>query len=343
MHQIYVPIFLVQACFAFLMCSCFNVYQRLGICERQMNFAKFSSLTPYTCEADRRSIRYKLNNYRQNVRRNHIFLLSSCVENRQIIIGDVHGCRDELLLLLDKCKFDHQRDRIIFVGDLVAKGPDSLGCLKLASSLNASSVIGNHEVKVLKFVKQLASGTAAVENSEHAILANSLLKKHIELLDYVRKFPPWIELHDSSVLVVHAGLLPGTRPDENDLSVLTTMRSITEQEGMLKSSPLPGKQPWALSWRGPPTVIFGHDAARGLQVVAERSRSSSYSIFQNRFYYCISSGLPESTGDRHRLRLWWKADRRCSTRKATCVRGGISRILSCYSTEVLIYGYVLGF
>ena len=42
-----------------------------------------------------------------------------------IIIGDVHGCFDELKLLLAKCEYEEGKDMLIFVGDLVNKGPKS--------------------------------------------------------------------------------------------------------------------------------------------------------------------------------------------------------------------------
>ena len=66
---------------------------------------------------------------------------------RHIIIGDVHGMLDELASLIEKVDpgFD---DTIIFVGDLVDKGPDSVGVVefvrRLAESFNVVVVEGNH-------------------------------------------------------------------------------------------------------------------------------------------------------------------------------------------------------
>ena len=43
---------------------------------------------------------------------------------RKIFVGDLHGCFDELMLLLNRIKHDSKRDELYFVGDLVVKGPN---------------------------------------------------------------------------------------------------------------------------------------------------------------------------------------------------------------------------
>ena len=63
---------------------------------------------------------------------------------RTIVIGDVHGCRQELEMLLAKLEFDRSRgDAVIFVGDLVGKGPDPFGTVSLALEIGARMVRGN--------------------------------------------------------------------------------------------------------------------------------------------------------------------------------------------------------
>lgn len=64
---------------------------------------------------------------------------------RVIIVGDVHGCYDELKLLLNKCQFKKDVDFLVFVGDLVNKGPKSANVVKYVRELNASCVRGNHD------------------------------------------------------------------------------------------------------------------------------------------------------------------------------------------------------
>ncbi|KAI1504909.1 Metallo-dependent phosphatase-like protein [Biscogniauxia marginata] len=70
---------------------------------------------------------------------------------RLIIIGDVHGQLAALKALLSKLEFSRARgDHVVFVGDLVNKGPDSSGVVDLAMSIGASAVRGNHEDRVLR-------------------------------------------------------------------------------------------------------------------------------------------------------------------------------------------------
>ena len=65
------------------------------------------------------------------------------VIKRRIFVGDIQGCREPLQRLLDKVSFDESTDALFLTGDLVAKGPDSLGVLRLVKSLAARSVVGN--------------------------------------------------------------------------------------------------------------------------------------------------------------------------------------------------------
>ncbi|QMW30447.1 hypothetical protein G4B84_005782 [Aspergillus flavus NRRL3357] len=84
-------------------------------------------------------------------------LFSSSAENeptsagrRLVIVGDVHGMKKSLDALLEKVCFDKGKgDHLIFVGDLVNKGPDSPGVIDRAVELGASAVRGNHDNAVL--------------------------------------------------------------------------------------------------------------------------------------------------------------------------------------------------
>jgi len=73
---------------------------------------------------------------------------------RLVVVGDVHGMKDELEDLLSKIGFN-KHDHLILAGDMVSKGPDSRGVIDLAMKLKASCVKGNHEDSVLQAVKDV--------------------------------------------------------------------------------------------------------------------------------------------------------------------------------------------
>ncbi len=76
---------------------------------------------------------------------------------RVIAIGDVHGCIDELQALLRRCDY-RPGDLIVFLGDLVSKGPDSLSVVQMARELGAIGVRGNHDFEVIRWHQAIKSG-----------------------------------------------------------------------------------------------------------------------------------------------------------------------------------------
>ena len=93
-----------------------------------------------------------------------------------IVVGDVHGCLDELRRLLATCGFQ-RGDRLVLAGDLVAKGPDSQGVVQLAREEGALAVVGNHDDHVLR-ARAVALGTmpppAKGVRAEHQVVADAL-------------------------------------------------------------------------------------------------------------------------------------------------------------------------
>jgi hypothetical protein len=175
-----------------------------------------------------------------------------------LVVGDVHGCLDELRDLLRAADGDRAR-HVVFVGDLVAKGPDSQGVVQLARELGASAVLGNHDARVLDVRDDADAARGA---SEHAAVARSLLPADRAWLE---DLPLWLALGGGAppaYLSVHGGLVPGTPLDEQAREWLLNLRSIRDDG--TPSKRIEG-HPWASRWPGPIHVLFGHDAIRGLQ------------------------------------------------------------------------------
>lgn len=75
--------------------------------------------------------------------------LNGAAWRRIWVVGDLHGCRRELDALLQQHQFDRQQDLLISVGDIIDRGPDSLGCLALLEEPWFRCVRGNHEEMAL--------------------------------------------------------------------------------------------------------------------------------------------------------------------------------------------------
>jgi len=175
---------------------------------------------------------------------------------RTIIVGDVHGCLDELHALLARLGRTPE-DRVVLVGDLVAKGPDSLGVVQWARESGADAVLGNHDAHTL----QAVHGDLDARPT-HIAIAKALSPEDVAWLE---ARPLWLRLDlpgGPPRVVVHAGLVPGVPIERQERKMLLNLRSISDAGQPSKR--IEGK-PWSTLWPGPEHVVFGHDALRGLQ------------------------------------------------------------------------------
>lgn len=178
---------------------------------------------------------------------------------RTLFIGDVHGCAEELDRLLEACDWRAGRDRVVLVGDLVAKGPDSAGVVRRAREHGFHAVQGNHDAHVVRFRNGLAR-QGKRPSPEHQQVLDTLSDADFAWLEAL---PLWLRFPELNVLAVHAGLVPGVPLEAQAPDELRNLRSIA-QDGT-PSKRVDGGAPWASVWKGPETIVFGHDALRGLQ------------------------------------------------------------------------------
>jgi bis(5'-nucleosyl)-tetraphosphatase (symmetrical) len=128
-------------------------------------------------------------------------------------IGDIQGCKNELESLLELINFDSLNDKLWFAGDLVNRGPDSLGALRLIYSLKDSvvAVLGNHDLHLLAVSERLKQtqqvGKAPFKRNPKDNFYPILEAPDAEeLLDWLR-FRPLVHVEDQ-YLMVHAGVYP---------------------------------------------------------------------------------------------------------------------------------------
>ncbi|MDR2128887.1 MAG: symmetrical bis(5'-nucleosyl)-tetraphosphatase [Burkholderiaceae bacterium] len=139
-------------------------------------------------------------------------------------IGDVQGCRAAFDRLLAEIDFSPSRDRLIVLGDLVNRGPDSLGMLRRLMALGhaAQTLLGNHDLHLLG----VAAGVRRAGRSDtlQDILA---APDRAALLDWLRQRP--MALRQRGVLMVHAGVLP-------QWSAAQTLALAAEVESVLRAA-----------------------------------------------------------------------------------------------------------
>lgn len=171
-------------------------------------------------------------------------------EGRTIVVGDIHGCYDELTELLDKVKLK-KTDRVVAVGDLITKGPKSREVLELFMTDDRfSTVIGNHDL----ILRRHWYGEN-VELKEPQKEAHKELKGEKDAyMQFLSSLPFTIDL--DTHLVVHAGLRPNVELHSQTTGDLTGLRTLGPDPESDEGTP------WYYVYNGEKTVLFGHWPAK---------------------------------------------------------------------------------
>ena len=186
--------------------------------------------------------------------------LEDVVHPRTIIIGDTHGCVEELNELLEKVHFKQNRDRLIFIGDLIGKGPFSKDVLDVAINSSSTCIRGNHDHILINWYNSPEEKKPEMKPS-YLKIAKSLSAEH---WNYLLSCPLYDTLPEYKCILVHAGVEPDIPLEEQSAKMLMNIRNIESNGKGSKSQDL--GTPWIDTWDGPELIIFGHDAIRGIQV-----------------------------------------------------------------------------
>ncbi|ASU79915.1 polynucleotide kinase-phosphatase [Actinopolyspora erythraea] len=261
------------------------------VCLRR-NAERAGAPDPGVVRSQRRELRRSLKGLRkEGFRRVHVLRQESEVDsvalrwtrlfnNRRAdtgpfdVIGDVHGCRAELETLLDKLGYRLRRDeagravdaehpagrRAILLGDLVDRGPDSAGVLRLAMGMaesgNALAVIGNHEHKL---VRALDGRKVRISDALRGTL-DQLAEQGEDFRRRARDFCDGLTAHyvldGGDLVVAHAGL-----PERYHGRASGRVRAFAmygDTTGETDELGLPVRYPWAKEYRGRAMVLYGH-------------------------------------------------------------------------------------
>lgn len=168
------------------------------------------------------------------------------MSDRTIVIGDIHGCYDELMALLKKTRLASD-DRVISVGDLIVKGAKNREVLDLfIGDERFSAVLGNHDRALMRYwMGEEDSLTGAQQRAFDELESDAAWYS-----SYLQSLPLMIDL--STHLVVHAGLRPGVLLSGQTVEDLTELRTLgpdrTSREGV----------PWYERYNEDRIVLFGH-------------------------------------------------------------------------------------
>jgi serine/threonine protein phosphatase 1 len=199
---------------------------------------------------------------------------------RHIIIGDIHGCIDELQLLIQKVEL-HQGDHLYFIGDLIDRGPDSAGVVKYVRALSEKYsvilILGNHEEKFLRYLDHKVNNPSAIKNMNGTAEFDDLILQLDDAdINFLSSAYINYNIPSENICLVHGGI-PGNNKIDLSINHLYSQELLKSKKGfelILKTRYLDesgnfislGKENensvfWADAYDGRyGKVIFGHHA-----------------------------------------------------------------------------------
>lgn len=186
------------------------------------------------------------------------------------LIGDIHGCYDELRELLTQLEYEVSADgtnashpegrKAFFVGDLVDRGPNSPGVLRLVMNMvkagAALCVPGNHEAKLLKAMqgKKVTVSHGLAETLEQMETQTDEFKNEVEV--FIRDLVSHLVVDDGKLVVSHAGLRQDMHGGAS--KAVRSFAMYGDTTGETDEYGLPVRYPWAREYRGKAMVVYGH-------------------------------------------------------------------------------------
>jgi hypothetical protein len=168
------------------------------------------------------------------------------MQSRTIVVGDIHGCYDELMELCVKVDLA-QTDRVVSVGDLITKGPKNREVLELfMTDPQFSTVIGNHDLQL----RRKWDGEDVELNPAQRETYRELRDGKDAYASFLNRLPFMIDL--GGHLVVHAGVRPDVALHSQTTGDLTRLRTLGPDRESEEGTP------WYDVYNGEKTILFGH-------------------------------------------------------------------------------------
>ncbi|GAB3789788.1 bis(5'-nucleosyl)-tetraphosphatase PrpE [Virgibacillus kimchii] len=212
------------------------------------------------------------------------------------IIGDVHGCLEELHDLFHKLNYrrtssgyEHEEERMpVFLGDITDRGPASIEVIRLVYEMvtihkNAYYVPGNHCDKLYRFFKgnpvKLNNGletTAAEYEALNTDEKNTLRNHFIQLYE---EAPLYLEIPEAGAIIAHAGIKESLigRTDKK-VKTFVLYGDIT---GEKHPDGRPVRRDWAQYYKGNQWIVYGHTPVKNPRVVNKTINIDTGCVFGN--------------------------------------------------------------
>lgn len=189
------------------------------------------------------------------------------------IIGDIHGCFDELIELLNKLGYKVKRKdnghfeienpenrKVIFLGDLNDRGPNSPDVFRLAMDMTKSGqalcICGNHDEKLNRFLmgKKVNINHGLDKTVQQMELTSKEFKSEVK--EFINGLISHYVLDDGKLVVAHAGLIEEMQGRAS--SAVRAFCLFGETTGEIDEFGLPVRYNWAKNYKGKATVVYGH-------------------------------------------------------------------------------------
>ncbi|WP_164214978.1 bis(5'-nucleosyl)-tetraphosphatase PrpE [Virgibacillus sp. YIM 98842] len=212
------------------------------------------------------------------------------------IIGDIHGCLDELYELFEKMGYEwnnagyiHKEGRTpVFLGDITDRGPNSLGVIRLVYHMvvvrkNAYYVPGNHCNKLYRFFKgnpvKLNNGLETTAAEYEALNSGEKSTIRDQFMQLYEAAPLYLQFPDAGAVIAHAGIKESLigRKDKK-VKTFVLYGDIT---GETHADGRPIRRDWAKHYKGDQWIVYGHTPVKKPRIVNRTINIDTGCVFGN--------------------------------------------------------------